>query len=168
MEAQTGYNCEDCGVNSPEPHEDGRCEHCTIKHLKSEISIRDFWLEIQRKDLNRKFAPGKPIHEHDCDRCEYMGSIHGADIYVCSGNRPNLGSMVVRTSSHCSEYWSSPISMLDRSDRSWQGGLAIFGWNAYQEKLHRESGRHIQDYCDFINSDLLYKMRFDEYDGVRH
>ena len=36
----------------------------------------------------------KPLHQHDCDRCEYKGSINGFDIYVCSNVEGNLDPLL--------------------------------------------------------------------------
>jgi hypothetical protein len=47
-----------------------------------------------------------PLYIHDCDICEYRGTIDGKDIYTCNGVGVNI---VVRYSDDGPDYSSSAI-----------------------------------------------------------
>jgi hypothetical protein len=55
-----------------------------------------------------------PVYNHDCDRCQYLGSIRGSDeIYDCYLCLKGLASYVGRYSSMAGGYVSLPMTMLD-------------------------------------------------------
>ncbi len=49
----------------------------------------------------------EPRYNHDCDKCQFLGHHKDADVYLCKGF---LGrTMILRYSSECSDYCSSPL-----------------------------------------------------------
>lgn len=75
----------------------------------------------------------KPRYQHDCSRCQYLGTIHypapqyteakgdytvmrWADLYYCGNCESDCGGTVIaRFSSRGSNYASCPISIIHRS-----------------------------------------------------
>ena len=37
----------------------------------------------------------QPLHNHDCESCIFLGSINGADLYVCKAYHQRDGGCVV-------------------------------------------------------------------------
>jgi hypothetical protein len=60
-------------------------------------------------------AAMRPTHTHDCRSCIFIASIYmgseNYDAYVCVGRDP---SVILRYGSEGPDYWSSPMSMVDR------------------------------------------------------
>lgn len=59
----------------------------------------------------------KPIYKHDCDGCQYLGTVHGAGPFAVDWYRHSYGdhvSMVGRYSDEPSHnetpYWQKPLS----------------------------------------------------------
>lgn len=55
-----------------------------------------------------------PVHQHDCQRCRYLGHTridnHEVDVYHCPDS--DGGSMVLRYGSEGPEYWSMLVGLL--------------------------------------------------------
>ena len=74
---------------------------------------------------------GKPQYTHDCDICEFKGSIHleetqeDVDIYLCTN------SMVARYGDMGHEYYSMPISIKDniKSIDKWRHIIEVIDGN---------------------------------------
>lgn len=68
-----------------------------------------------------------PRWQHDCDRCEYLGTIFKKfDLYVCrNANNPALDSYLIRCSDEGSDYISTNIPIEKREEvRHGIGGLS--------------------------------------------
>jgi hypothetical protein len=57
----------------------------------------------------------KPEHEHDCERCKFLGNYMPSpqkisDLYYCPG--ADGGAIVCRNSDDGPDYWSMPVCML--------------------------------------------------------
>ena len=48
-----------------------------------------------------------PQHEHDCDRCRFLGRLATADLYIC--DQTDKFSAIVRLSSRVDDYHSMPV-----------------------------------------------------------
>lgn len=49
----------------------------------------------------------KPLYEHDCELCTYLGSKDGVDMYVCEEDEyddPGRRTVLIRRSNHISDY----------------------------------------------------------------
>jgi hypothetical protein len=54
----------------------------------------------------------KPLYQHDCQRCQYLGSDDTYDYYTCSQGSLNIRTYVARYSNVPWEYVSMPIDSL--------------------------------------------------------
>lgn len=86
----------------------------------------------------RSCAVAEPTYTHDCDVCEFLGSVEGPDPYRddCPRTRWDLyycpsssrGTILARDGNEGSEYLSCPLSILQRGGHhpalAW--GLALF------------------------------------------
>jgi hypothetical protein len=59
-----------------------------------------------------------PRHEHDCDRCVFLGQHEEFDLYVCPGE-PTL---LARRSDEGSDYWSGSVRSADVERYTEAGG----------------------------------------------
>jgi hypothetical protein len=48
----------------------------------------------------------RPLYEHDCDQCTFLGTFEGRDLYHCAGSRPAFQTLIERSSSDGSDYRS--------------------------------------------------------------
>ena len=64
----------------------------------------------------------KPIHEHDCDECIYLGTVDSRDLYVCRG--ATVVSRWGEYGAYSSGLWAS-----------WNGSLRIAADRAIEKGL---------------------------------
>lgn len=75
-----------------------------------------------------------PIHEHDCDRCKFLGSFNGEDLYYCPPYDPvkspqfwTLLSRFGKDGDYCSGGWkTNHPQMLEARVRAVAAGYIKF------------------------------------------
>lgn len=50
-----------------------------------------------------------PIHKHECDRCTFLGTFRGADMYFCRAWGAKRVTLILRDGSEGPEYDSLPL-----------------------------------------------------------
>jgi hypothetical protein len=94
-------------------------------------------------------AMNKPLFQHDCDKCEFLGHFFDHDVYICSpqGFETCVGktaSVIARYGDNGPEYTSSLVSVLKEQFFSREhtiGLAAAFGINepmVFQDFLFSE------------------------------
>ena len=55
----------------------------------------------------------KPLYQHDCEDCIYLGSDEIRDYYFCLGHSANdSGTLIIRLGNYPSDYFSMPVKVL--------------------------------------------------------
>jgi hypothetical protein len=80
----------------------------------------------------------KPIYEHDCDHCEYLGSVHGladsnADAYRCGKQGGGPGCYILRFSSDGPDYssWTPKYVRLFQETTHFGDTTGMLTYSAY-------------------------------------
>lgn len=72
-----------------------------------------------------------PKFKHDCDKCEFLGTFEGHDLYVCLSKTRAMSSIIARRSSEGSDYMSSIPEHASRSS-----------WSVMREAYARAQAKH--------------------------
>lgn len=91
----------------------------------------------------------QPRYHHDCPRCRFVCTMHMGgkklvDWYVCTPDR----SVVARRSSEGSDYWSSPVSIVDEHAKvayDVDGSKALSHMHILAREILRSYRAHIID-----------------------
>ncbi len=55
----------------------------------------------------------KPLYQHDCEDCIYLGSDEIRDYYFCLEHSPfDSGTLIIRLGNYPSDYFSMPVKVL--------------------------------------------------------
>jgi|GEM_PF-2231443 len=55
-----------------------------------------------------------PKYEHDCEKCEYLGTFFDYDVYLCREDRHRGGTIIARYDDEGPDYYSSSVAPLMR------------------------------------------------------
>lgn len=60
-----------------------------------------------------KLLTNKPLYNHDCSKCVFLGTTEEKDFYFCKNEITKADSLVVRLSNKPSDYLSMPVNIAE-------------------------------------------------------